>query len=365
MALLLAACSSAGQEDNPQESKGGNHPIQLPVIKIDTMTIHSYKSYPVAIEGTKSIDIRAKVDGYISQVCVDEGDWVTEGTQLFKLETRSLTQQARAAKASVDVASVEVERLKPLVEKKIVSEVQLKIAEATLALQQSNYETVMANIDYSNITSPVEGVVGAINLREGDLVSALTITALTTVSSIKQLYGYFSINEKEYLSLIRTTPGATLKDKIKNLPNVTLILADGSQYESRGVIETIAGDIDKSTGTIRLRAIFENEALLLKNGNSGMVRLPKVYNSAIVIPKESIFDIQGVSHIYVVKDNKVEAQVITAGETIGKLLVVEDGLEPGTIILAKGSNKVHPGTEISPKEVPMSQIVESFNTVFK
>lgn len=359
---LLASCSKGGEDKG---AKAVMPPQEFPVIEVDTMSIQSYKSYPVTIEGTKSIAIRAKVDGYISEVCVDEGEWVKKGAPLFRLETRSLTQQAKAAKASVEVAQVEVDRLKPLVEKAIVSQVQLKRAEAALELQKSNYETVRANIAYTNITSPVEGVVGSITMREGALISPSTVTPLTNISSIKELYGYFSINEKAYLSLIKSTPGVTLKDKINNLPNATLILADGSEYQYRGVIETIAGDIDKSTGAIRLRATFDNRELLLKDGSSGVVRLPNSYRGAIVIPKESIYDIQGVSHIYIVKDNRVESRAITIGETIGKYLIVEDGLERGVSILAKGSSKVASGVEITAKEVPMSQIIESFDQVFK
>ncbi|MBD3631303.1 efflux RND transporter periplasmic adaptor subunit [Cyclobacterium sp.] len=139
-------------------------------MEVPLKTVTAYSSYPVGIEGTVNSAVRAKVPGNITDVLVDEGEAVKKGQTLFRLETASLAGEAGAAKANVNAAQVEVDKLKPLVEKGIISNVQLQTAEARLAQAKANYNSITANIGYATIKSPVNGYVGAINYRIGSLV---------------------------------------------------------------------------------------------------------------------------------------------------------------------------------------------------
>src|SRR5690554_6878719 len=176
---------------------------------------------------------------------------------LFTLETQSLSQDAAAAKANVNAAQVEVNKLKPLVEKNIISNVQLETAKAKLLQAQSGYNSIAATIGYATIKSPVDGYVGAIPFREGSLVSPTSPTPLTTVADVDKIYAFFSMNEKDFLDFIQNSEGKTLQDKIKNLPKVRLILANGNLYDQEGIIETINPQVNAATGTVSFRAVFK------------------------------------------------------------------------------------------------------------
>ena len=221
-----------------------------------------------------------------------------KGQTLFRLETQSLSQDAAAAKANVNAAQVEVNKLKPLVEKNIISGVQLETAKARLAQAQSSYNSVVANIGYATIKSPVDGYVGAIPFREGALISPSSQVPLTTVANIDKIFAFFSMNEKDYLDFIENNEGNTIDEKIKNLPKVRLLLANGSLYDQEGTIETINSQVNPTTGTVSFRAVFENPARLLSSGYSGRIQLPNTYENATVVPESSTYERQGVTYVY-------------------------------------------------------------------
>jgi membrane fusion protein (multidrug efflux system) len=277
--FLLISCGNDEKTNEPQGPKA------FPVVEIPTKTVTSYQTYPTSIEGIVNSEVRAKIAGYITDVLVDEGQQVKKGQLLFRLETQSLNQDAAAAKANVHAAQVEVDKLQPLVEKNIISNVQLESAKAKLQQAQSSYNSINANINYANIKSPVDGFVGSIRLRKGALVSPSNDDPMTTVSDISDVFAYFSMNEKDYLDFIQNAEGKDIAEKIKKLPKVQLFLANGSLYQEDGTIETINSQINTSTGSISFRAIFNNPSRLLTNGNSGKIKIPKVYADAIVVPK--------------------------------------------------------------------------------
>ncbi|MCM5662074.1 efflux RND transporter periplasmic adaptor subunit [Galbibacter mesophilus] len=357
--FLLTGCAEKKQQQEQQ-------PMPFPTVKIEKRDVTTYKSYPASIQGEVSSEIRPKVSGYIQDVLVDEGEKVKKGQLLFRLETESLTQDADAAKASVDVAQVEVDRLKPLVEKGIISKVQLETAKANLAQAKSNYNSINANINYAAVKSPVDGVVGSIPFRRGALVSATNRVPLTTVSSIERVYAFFSMNEKDFISIIRNMKGETLDEKAKNTNKVSLILADGSTYEEEGTVETITGNIDPQTGTVSFRATFENPKGILRSGSSGTIKVPQIYESVLVVPSLSTFEQQGKKFVYKVAENDslYEASIKSIDET-DKFLVVKEGIEEGDEILAKGVGKVQSGMKIVPQPTSLDSIFNSFDTVFK
>jgi len=224
VAIFFASCGGKTEATQAVQAP----PPAIPVTQLQTKTVVGFTEYPATIEGTVNSDVRAKTSGYIDKVYVDEGQKVRKGQVLFKLETQSLSQDAGAAKAQINVAQVEVDKLIPLVEKNIISAVQLETAKANLAQAKANYSSVSANIGYATIKSPIDGYVGAINFREGTLISPSDATPLTTVSQIEQVYAFFSFNEAQYIDLLQRAEGATKAERIKNSPDLSLILAEQS-----------------------------------------------------------------------------------------------------------------------------------------
>ena len=361
-ALLLASCQGGGQQGGPQ----AQGPMPFPVVEIPTKTVTGFRSYPVSIEGVVNSQVRAKVSGYITDVLVDAGQKVSKGQPMFRLETATLTQDAEAAQARVNTAQVEVNKLEPLVEQGIISSVQLETAKAQLAQARANYSSVAANIDYATIKSPVDGYVGAINFRQGTLVSPADPTPLTRVSDIDEVYVFFSMNERDYLNFIQTAEGEGIEEKIENLPAVQLQLVNGQLYEEEGKIETVTGQVDPTTGTVGFRARFPNPNRILANGNSGNIRIPQTYENVPVIPESATFEQQGNVLVYKVQgDTLAVSSVVQVRDRVDNLIVVASGAEAGERIIAQGVGQLRSGTPVQPQLVSFDSIANSIQTIFK
>lgn len=360
---LFWSCGDQQQQGGPRGPQG---PMPVPVITVPSETITAYTTYPTSLQGIIDSEVRAKATGFITEVLVDEGQKVRKGQSLFRLETQTLTQDAAAAKANINAAQVEVNKITPLVEKNIISGSQLETAKAKLAQAESVYNSIVANIGYALIKSPVDGYVGAIKLREGALVSPSSPTPLTTIADIDKIYAFFSLNEKEYLDFIQNTEGNTLQDKIKSLPKVRLILANGQLYEEEGIIETINSQVDPSTGTISFRAIFDNPKNILSSGYSGKIQLPTVYTNATLVPATSTFERQGLSYIYKVQgDTLAVSSSIDIINRVDNILIVRSGVQPGEKIVAQGLGKLRDQTPITPQPVEFDSIAKGLEKVFK
>lgn len=359
--LLLISCGEA----NPGQQQAGG-PEPFPVIEVPTRTVTGYTTYPASIEGTTNSRVRAKVPGYITDVLVDEGEEVKQGQTLFRLETEALTQDAGAARANVNAAQVEVDKLQPLVEKGIISSVQLETAKARLAQAQANYNSVAANIGYATIKSPINGKVGSIPFRTGALVSPNDPTPLTTVSQTDEVYAFFAMNERDYLDFIQNTEGESISEKIENFPPVELRLVNGEIYEQEGTIETVTGQIDPSTGTVSFRAVFPNPNQILTNGNSGEVRIPKTYENVPVVPESASFEQQGMVYVYGVQGDSIAvSKIIQVRDRVENLIVVASGIEPGDVIVAEGVGRLRNNTPITPQPTEFDSIANRLKPVFK
>ncbi|MEX0778593.1 MAG: efflux RND transporter periplasmic adaptor subunit [Balneolales bacterium] len=361
--LILFLCISCQPAEQEEQVAG---PESFPVVEIPLRTVTGYTTYPVSIEGTVNSAVRAKTSGYITDVLVDEGEKVSKGQTLFKLETSALTQDAEAAQANVLAAQVEVDKLVPLVEKDIISNVQLETAKARLAQAKASFNSIDANIGYATIKSQVDGYVGAISFREGALVSPNDANPLTLVSDIDNVYAFFSMNEKDYLNFIQTTEGNSLSEKIENFPPVELELVNGEVYETKGEIQTVTGQVSRSTGTVSFRAAFPNPSGLLANGNSGNIRIPKDYENVAVVPEASTFERQGRVYVYRVQgDTMAVSSTIEVMDRIDNLIVVASGIEPGDQIVARGVAGLSNNTPIQPDHVDFDSVANSLNIVFK
>jgi len=390
LAISAAALASCKKQDanKPQD---GPKPYQ--VVTAEVKNVVGYQTFPASVQGIVNNDVRAKIQGYIMQVLVDEGQYVSKGQPLFRIETNVLSETAdaaysgvssakanvAAAQAAVNAAQVEVDKIRPLVEKNIISKVQLETALANLArakaqvmqanaaVSQANatYKGAKANVDYSVVRAPISGVVGSLPLKVGSLVGPSDQIPLTTVSDTREVYAYFSMNEKEYLDFLEKSYGSTVPEKLKNLPMVELELANGSIYSEKGKIQAVTGQIDPATGTMQFRAAFPNASKLLSNGNSGNIRFPIHYDNAVVIPESSTYEQQGIVHAYIVgADKKVKNTVITVKDRINNLIVVESGVKKGDQIVATGIGGLKDDAEIIPKPIKMDSLIETIKPLF-
>lgn len=343
--IFVASCGK--KEEQAQQAPG---PMPFPVEKIARQDAIVFQEYTANLEGRQNVEIRPKVNGFIQKIFVDEGQQVRKGQLLFKLETNTLNQDAAAARAAVNAAQVEVDRLKPLVERNIISRVQLETAKAKLAQAKSAYGSVAANIGYGTIVSPVDGFVGSLPFKEGALVSMTSEQPLTTVSDTRVMRAYFSLNEKQMIDFAKTFKGETLAAKINNIPQVSLLLADNSEYDVKGKIETINGQADPETGTTQFRAEFPNPQAILRSGGTGIVRIPVETKNAILVPQNAVIDMQGKQLVYVVgQDNKVKSRIITTSGTSGLNFIVSSGLEEGETIVIEGASKMKDDMQIVPQ----------------
>lgn len=358
--IIVVFLASLGLFSCKNDKQQSAKPIgNYKVVKLEKTNTTLLAEYPTTLEGIVDIEIRPKVDGYIEKIFVDEGQAVKKGQVLFKLETQTATQDAAAAKAKVDAAQVEVNRLIPLVERNIISDVQLQTAKANLASAKSAYQSVIAQINYATITSPVNGIVGTIPYRLGSYVNSQTAEPLTRVSDISSMYAYFSLNEKDQLDLIMNTEGKSFQEKIAQIPAVNLILSNGSTYNQMGKIETFSGQANTQTGSFNVRASFPNKEMILRSGNTGMVQIPTNLKDVIVIPQKATMEMQDKRLALVLdKDNKVKAIPVKVREVPGgAFYVVDEGLTQNDQLIIEGVGILTEGTEIKPFSVKYDEIL--------
>ena len=328
---------------------------------VNTTTSHLTNSYPATIRGKQDVDIRPMVSGFITRLHVDEGSVVKRGQVLFTIDQtqyQAAVNQAKAAvesaKATVATQQLTVDNRRQLNEKNITSdydlqmqENQLASAKAALAQAEAGLTNAMKNLQYTTVTSPTDGIVGQIPYRLGSLVSPSSAQPLTTVSDLSNMYAYFSMTERE---LLQMTESHGADDILKGFPQVRLQLIDGSMYDQAGRVETISGDIDLTTGSVNLRALFPNPNKVLRRGSTVNVVFPNDLENIILVPQSAAFEVQDKHFVYVLQpDNTVKTTEITVHPvTDGKNFVVVGGLNAGDKIATEGVQSLRDGATIQP-----------------
>lgn len=359
-AFYLTGCSSA-----PGQPAGAPPPPSLPVATISAGDDTTYQEYPASLEGATNVEIRPQVGGTLEKVFVDEGAFVSAGQPLFKINDLPYQSQLNnaqaalhAAEAAQTTAQLEVEKLTPLVENKVVSDYQLKTAKAAFDAAKANIEQAKANVSmaqinlgYTLIKAPVSGYIGLLGKKQGSLVSPADVEALTLLSDVQNVHVYFSLAERDFVTFKSQYPGATLNDKLAHLPPVTLLLADNTVYGSKGKIDVISGQFDRNTGSVILRANFPNPQGLLRSGNTGKVRLSLAHKNALSIPQSATVEVQDKVYVFAVLDsNKVAREPVTIVGKNGTNYIISDGIKPGDRIVLSGLDRLQEGMVIHPEK---------------
>jgi membrane fusion protein (multidrug efflux system) len=357
--LVLTSCNRERKNSNAS----GDQVLDYKAVTLSTQTAILKSNYPATIEGEQNIEIRPKIDCFIEAIYVDEGAVVKQGQRLFKINAPQYEQEVRTGKAAIEIAQasvnsarMDVDKVRPLVEKGIISKYELESAEfnlqakeAQLAQAKATLANANTNLGYTLITSPVNGVVGTLPYKIGSLVNSNTPLPLTTVSNIANIYAYFSINEKQLLEFSNNS-GKSFQAELSSLPPVSLLLADGSLFSHQGKIDATSGAINTATGSIRVRATFPNPDNIVRSGSSGVVVIPLTIDSAIIIPQKVTYEIQGTKFVYVVgEDNTVSSRAIKVMDNNdGHFYVVTEGLAKGDKIVLEGLATLRDGVTIKP-----------------
>ena len=347
-ALLINALLFGSCKDN----KGRNEQKNLNKYKLETVSradVTVFMPFPVQIQSENDIEIFPRATGYIRKIFVKEGDNIAKGSPILQIDTAEYYQTVVATKAAYDNAQLEVTKLKPLVEKDIISPLQLQTAESNAKAALAAYENAKINHSYTLVTSPVSGVIGRITLREGSLLTAGVATPITTVASVGDVFAYFSFDEKLLLKLSDSSR-MNLKELVAQLPPAELLLANGQIYEHKGKIVLGSSLIDPTTGSLQMKGVFPNPDAVLHSGNTGTLRIPNMYKNAIVIPQKATYDIQDKKVVFTVDaDNTVHATVIKVLNNTSDSFVIDWGLNEGDRIVLDGVGKVKDGEKIELK----------------
>ncbi|MCR4994555.1 MAG: efflux RND transporter periplasmic adaptor subunit [Bacteroidales bacterium] len=352
--VLLTSCKGKQQQGM------ANTPIEYKTIKVKAEDRTVDTKYSATIRGRQDIQVVPQVSGTLQRLCVTEGQQVSKGQTLFIIDqvpyqAQLTTARANleAAKAAEATAKLSYESTKNLHEQQVVSDFDLQTAnnayaQAKAAVAQANAAVTNAanSLSYTVVKSPANGVVGTLPYRVGALVGPSIPTPLTTVSDNHQMYVYFSMTESQLLEKIREAGSAAAA--VKAMPPVRLQLVDGSEYEETGVVETVSGVVDQSTGSVSLRAVFNNPKGLLHSGSTGNVIIPVEMKDHIVVPAAAVKQLQTVHQVFKVveKDGQRVAEgtnIQVAPYNTGKEFLVLSGLHVGDEIIADGAGMVKEG----------------------
>lgn len=360
--LIFGFLSSCGKKDPGADAAYGAPKPEVDFFHAESMTGEVEKKYPGIIEGSVNVDIKAQVSGYLEAIYVKEGQYVTKGQSLFKIKGDVFNEQVNSSRASYKSAlanlanaKLEVEKIRPLVEGNVYSDMQLKTAQANYEASQAQVAQAKAalgssqiNADFSLIKAPVSGYISRIPNRVGNLVTPADTVPLTTLSEINTVFVYFSLSESDYLSFIKDS---------KSKKSVSLIMADDSLYEQQGALEVASGNIDRSTGTIALKAVFPNPNKILRSGGSARVVLNNSLSSVVSVPMASVKDIQDKFFVFVLKGgNKVAMVPIEIEGSAGVNYFVKSGVKQGDKIALNSIDVLSDSMEVVPKEAAKAKV---------
>ncbi|MCC9070335.1 efflux RND transporter periplasmic adaptor subunit [Flavobacterium sp. F-65] len=339
-------------------------PKEYPTLKLKAQRANVSVEYPTTLEGEQTVEIRSKIDGYIEQVYVEEGSVVTKGQPLFKIDANSYLQEVNnkraavlAAEASLETAVIQTKRTAALAEKKIINTYELtsaknieRVKRAELSQANADLSAAKSKLAFTNIVSPINGVVGSLPFKIGSLVSSTAPDPLTTVANTRQVYAYFSLSQQQLNSFLSQYSGNKLKDKFKNMPEVSLQTADGEIYPQKGKIQTLSGVLNASTGAANFKAVFPNPDAKLWSGASATIIIPTQFEDAILVPKKAVFELQGRFFVFAIDAQNVvrNTEIKIRNTATEKEYVVSEGVKSGVSIVTDGIGNLRDGEKITP-----------------
>lgn len=351
------------------EKKGSSvfRTASTPITILQPTTIDVPQSYVADVQAIQFVEVKPKVEGFVEQILVDEGQKVSKGQPLFRLSSEEYAEQVKEAQANFkqaeagyQMAEYESERIKRMVEKDIIAKIRLdqantekEVARMKVEQAKAQLQRAQTNYSYTTVTSPFEGYVDRIPYKVGSLVTPACL--LTTVSDVSEVFAYYRVNESEYLKYKRAQIQGEQQPEMND---IELLLSDGSVYRHKGKVETVEGDFERGTGSIAFRVRFPNPEGLLKHGVTGKIRMLTRMDDVYLVPQKSTFEIQDFTYVYVVDEKNVaKVRSFQPLERYHQFYVTQD-FEPGTTIVYEGVQSIKDGASVEPDTVDFRQILK-------
>lgn len=343
----------------------------LPVVEVIQRDTILQTDYVADIQAVKNVEVRARVQGFLEKILVDEGNEVRKGQPMFQINDLEYKTELAKAKAAVSnamaeakAAELELGRTKILVEKNVIAKTEYELAVSKVSAAKARIDEALSaqtsaetKLSYTFIRAPFDGIIDRIPLKMGSLIDPGAL--LTTISDVHNVFAYFNISENEYLQYRKAVSKGLKEDR-----PVTLVLADGSQYGYTGKIETSDGEFNENTGAIAFRARFPNPNKLLKHGASGKARLTTAVENAIIIPQKATFEIQDKTFVFIVdKNNIIQMRAFKPGRRVAQYYIVEAGLKPGENIVYEGVQSIRQGAKIKPMKMNLDSLMQTALTI--
>jgi membrane fusion protein (multidrug efflux system) len=351
VAMVYSSCAGNQEQTAPEQAPKADF------ITIQAASANVIKRYPGTIEGAVNVDIKAQVSGYLEKIYVNEGDYVIKGQPLFKIKSEVFNEQVnnsqaslKSAQASLATAKIEVAKIKSLVEGKVVSPLQLQTAQAQydaaaaqVAQARAGLGSSIINAAFAVIKAPVSGYIGRIPNRVGNLVTPTDTSPLTSLSEINRVFVYFSMSEADFITYTKDKKSGATGNTVE------IVMADGKTYPHQGTLEMASGNIDQSTGTISLKAVFANPDKMLRAGGAARVVLTTKINAALQVPMAGVKDIQDKFFVFSLGySNKVSMKPIEIEARTGGNYIVKAGLKTGEKIAVNSIDALTDGMKVTP-----------------
>jgi membrane fusion protein (multidrug efflux system) len=358
--FILIACGEKAETEAP-----ASPPPTVTVIETKAQDVPLHLEFVGQTSGLKDIDIRARVEGFLEGLHFQEGAEIKKGDLLYTLESQPFqekvaTRMSNVAEAETVLAKTkgDLDRIEPLAKINAVSQSDLDAAKAaydaasaSLQAAQANLRAARIELGYTQIYSPIDGIIGKTQAKVGDFVGREpNPVILNTVSQVDTILVTFFITETQYLEIARYLAKADPQGDDQKEPNLELILIDGSVYAHKGRPDFVDREVDTTTGAMLVQASFDNPEKLLRPGQFVRVRVKaRVVKDGILIPQRCVMELQGLYNVYVVgTDNTAETREITVGPKVGSDWLIVEGLEPGEKVVYEGLQKVRDGAAVKP-----------------
>jgi len=309
------------------------------------------KEYVSQIRSVRNIEIRAQEKGFLQNIYVDEGQYVTAGQVLFRIMPQLYEAELQRAEAEAKAAGIELQNAKVLADKNVVSKSEQAMAQAKF--EQAKAEVAMAklHLSFTEIRAPFSGTIDRIPKKLGSLIDEGEL--LTSLSDNTKMFAYFNVSEPEYINYQNNA-------KLHNNDNVGLVLANGDLLKYKGKVEVIEGEFDNETGNIAFRASFPNPDKLLRNGETGKVQMTIPVKNAIIIPQKATYEIQDQKYVYIVdKAGTVKSRNIKVAYELPDIYILDSGLNADEKFLIEGVQKVKDDQKVETKFEDPKKILQS------
>jgi len=363
LALLLLLASSVLSGCHSQKASGPPPPAEVEVVSVVQKDVPIYGEWVATLDGYVNAQIQPQVTGYIVDQTYKEGSFVRKGQILFQIDTRpfqALLDQAKAqlaqAQAQLGKTQLDVDRDTPLAKERAIAQSQLDndiqanlAAKASAKAAEAQVEQAQLNLDFTHVTSLVNGIAGIAQVQIGNLVSPTT--ALTSVSQVNPIKAYFPISEQEYMHYAARINAHNQQEVPSDAPPFDLVLADGTVYPQKGRLLLTNRQVDVTTGSIQLVCAFPNPNNILRPGQFGRVRAAgETRIGALLVPQRAVTELQGTYQVAVVEGDKVALLPVKVGERVGTMWIIESGVRPGQLVVVEGLQKVRDGSPVRIKQ---------------